>query len=411
MRDANVASQITLTSLELFAGAGGLALGVHSAGFQHLALVEWEPYAVQTLQANSQQLLNLDPDLVLALDARKIDYKPYAGKVDLLAGGPPCQPFSGGGLKNGDADPRDMFPAVFDVVALTKPRAILLENVRGLLRPTFDSYFAYIKARLRYPQHPPRSGEHWPDHLARLRGVKETDFPDEEQYVVSHQALDTADHGIPQHRHRVFITAFRRDLGVSPFELARTHSKEALLWEQCVTGEYWSRHGVDPYCSLDQSVRTIIERLRQDLFPPQSRPWRTVRDALSNLPDPVLRGKMELLANHTQHPGARSYGGHSGSCYDYPAKALKAGAHGTPGGENILRAFPGDTVRYFTTREAARLHTFPDEWRFQGSWGACIKQLGNAVPVEMGRLFAAEIRSRLLSQLGRIANDSARTAI
>ena len=73
-------------------------------------------------------------------------------------------------------------------------------------------------------------------------------------------------------------------------------------------------------------------------------------------------------------------------------KALKAGTHGTPGGENILRVTEdGTTVRYFTTREAARLHTFPDTWRFHGTWGDCIKQLGNAIPVELAGRFAERI--------------------
>jgi site-specific DNA-cytosine methylase len=109
---------------------------------------------------------------------------------------------------------------------------------------------------------------------------------------------------------------------------------------------------------------------------------------------------IEEIPNHVQHPGARIYIGHIGSFYDYPAKALKAGTHGTPGGENILKIPGGDLVRYFTTREAARLQTFPDDYRFHGTWGACIKQLGNAVPVEVIRLFAAKIQESLIKRIG-----------
>jgi len=126
------------------------------------------------------------------------------------------------------------------------------------------------------------------------------------------------------------------------------------------------------------------------------KPWLTVRDAIGDLPNPVERGMNELIPNHTQHPGARIYKSHVGSYYDFPAKALKAGTNGTPGGENMVR-IPGEinSVRYFTTREAARLHTFPDEWRFAGTWGSCIKQLGNAVPVVLARQYGQEI-SRLI---------------
>jgi DNA (cytosine-5)-methyltransferase 1 len=125
-------------------------------------------------------------------------------------------------------------------------------------------------------------------------------------------------------------------------------------------------------------------------------PWPTVRDALHDLPPPVPRGAEPTVPNHVQHPGARVYPPwHLGSFYDYPAKALKAGTNGTPGGENLVHVPGAGGVRYFTTREAARLQTFPDTWLFHGTWGACIKQLGNAVPVARAERFAGEIRRRL----------------
>lgn len=143
-----------------------------------------------------------------------------------------------------------------------------------------------------------------------------------------------------------------------------------------------------------QTSATVVRTL---VFTDDKQPWKTVRDALSDLPQPVLRGQKEEIHNHVQHPGARIYSGHIGSYWDYPAKALKAGTHGTPGGENVLCETSNDLVRYFTTREAARLQTFPDEWRFHGTWGACIKQLGNAVPVELATRFSQEIQQRLLT--------------
>lgn len=130
-----------LTSLELFAGAGGLALGIHAAGFKHLGLVEYDAFAAETLRENSRRVLDLNPDLVLHRDARSVDYAAYAGIVDLLSGGPPCQPFSTAGRSRGHADDRNMFPTMLDAVAEIMPRAILVENVKGLRRDKFRDYF------------------------------------------------------------------------------------------------------------------------------------------------------------------------------------------------------------------------------------------------------------------------------
>ena len=128
--------------------------------------------------------------------------------------------------------------------------------------------------------------------------------------------------------------------------------------------------------------------------PPADLRWRTVRDALTGLPEPVDFQEHALFANHAGKPGARSYVGHTGSPMDEPAKTLKAGVHGVPGGENMLRRADG-SVRYFTPREAARLQTFPDEYCFSGPWSEIVRQLGNAVPVWMAERMARSIRGLL----------------
>ena len=122
-------------------------------------------------------------------------------------------------------------------------------------------------------------------------------------------------------------------------------------------------------------------------------PWNTVREALSGLPVPTPKGDPEI-GNHFLQKGARVYAGHTGSPLDQPAKALKAGVHGVPGGENMLRHANG-TVRYFTVRESARLQTFPDDFEFSGSWSESMRQLGNAVPVELAHVIAASVTSSL----------------
>src|SRR5262249_52301822 len=100
------------------------------------------------------------------------------------------------------------------------------------------------------------------------------------------------------------------------------------------------------------------------------------------------------IANHVGNPGARSYPGHTGSPYDEPAKTLKAGDHGVPGGENMLRHDDG-TVRYFTVREAARLQGFPDDYVFHGAWCEGFRELGNAVPVGLAHVVALRVRQLL----------------
>src|SRR5690606_17264971 len=107
----------------------------------------------------------------------------------------------------------------------------------------------------------------------------------------------------------------------------------------------------------------------------------------------------EAIPNHRFQVGARTYVGHTGSPLDEPAKTLKAGVHGVPGGENMLRR-PDGTVRYFTVRESARLQTFPDDYVFHGSWTETMRQLGNAVPVDLAETIARSVRQHLLEVPG-----------
>jgi DNA (cytosine-5)-methyltransferase 1 len=120
----------------------------------------------------------------------------------------------------------------------------------------------------------------------------------------------------------------------------------------------------------------LAKRLRANGDPPAEQPWRTVRDAIAGLGEP--NGKNW----HVLQPGARAYPGHTGSVLDEPAKALKAGDHGVPGGENMM-VLDNSGVRYFTVREAARLQGLPDEWSFATSWTESMRQIGNAVPVQL----------------------------
>lgn len=393
-----VPTQTTLTSLELFAGAGGLAAGIHAAGFEHLGLIEWDDYAVETLRRNFT-ILGLPKERILHADAREVDYSQFAGKVDLLSGGPPCQPFSNSGAHAGDRDERNMFPIFLDAIRQIRPRAILVENVKGLTRAKFSDYFEYIQKRIQFPFAEIDPAVPWTEQLTTLREAKHGDFEPDETYRLDVRLIDTADFGVPQRRERVIFMALRSDLGLEPLPPKPTHSKMALMRDQWGTGDYWKRHGIDPIDPMTDRDTKIREELQRTLLPPDDTlPWVTIRDRIHDLPAPVPRGETPSILNHVQHPGARIYPPcHLGSFPDLPAKALKAGTHGTPGGENILRSDSENILRYFTTREAGRLQTFPDDWEFLGTWGACIKQLGNAVPVRIGEVYAEAIRNQILA--------------
>ena len=357
-----------LRSVELFTGAGGLALGISRAGFTHDLLVEIDKHALATLGQNRAHLPEVrNWPIVFPGDVSEIDYTRFEGKVDLLAAGTPCQPFSLGGKHQGDVDDRNMFPQVFRATRELRPRAVLIENVRGMMRKAVRPYFDYILHRLELPERKPIDGEDWRAHDARLvEAIEEgVDSAAELSYEVRYELLDAANFGVPQRRERIFIVAFRRDLHIAPTRSLPTHSRDSLLHAQYVDGTYWEDHNLSPE-PIPEGLINRVSRLARGAPPPESR-WLTVRDALAGLPEPLDHQEHGAFYNHAGNPGARAYIGHTGSPMDEPAKTLKAGVHGVPGGENMLRRSDG-TVRYFTPREAARLQTFPDEYRFSGPW-------------------------------------------
>jgi DNA (cytosine-5)-methyltransferase 1 len=386
-----------LKSLELFTGAGGLALGTRAAGFQHVALVEWNKDACETLRANvaGHTLHGIAQWKVCQMDVRAVDFASF-GPVDLIAGGPPCQPFSIGGKHRGTEDERNMIGEFIRAVRVLAPRAFILENVRGLLRPTFSEYFSYVRLALSHPTVAPLPGEAWAAHQARLQSAQDNGSAHAPRYDITYRLVNAADYGIPQTRARVFLIGFRADLGISYHFPHPTHSQEQLRRVQWITGEYWTEHGLPrpAGCPLTPAQLLKLSALR---FPIRER-WRTTRDALAGLPAPMDDDTPGVL-NHRLIHGARSYPGHTGSDLDLPSKTLKAGGHGVPGGENML-ALPDGTVRYLTVREAARLQTFPDQWRFEGAWGEVMRQLGNAVPMELAHIVARSVAERLVAADG-----------
>lgn len=370
-------------AIELFAGAGGLLLGSSMAGIEHDAAVEWEHNSCNTLRLNQERgYPSLSSVSILEGDVRDVDWNRYKN-VDLLSGGPPCQPFSLGGLARAALDERDMFPAMTNALAHVAPKAFIVENVKGLLRQTFSDYYSYVLLRLQHPCLAARAGETWREHYVRLSKEHTKGVHDDLRYELVPTLVDAADYGVPQHRHRVVIVGFRSDIKAEWKFPAPTHSGAALYADQD-SGVYWERHGL----SRRKPVFTAPPG------DPGLRPWRTVRDALCGLPNPKPSVHSHCIdrwpMNHMLREGAKVYPGHTGSDVDAPSKAIKAGVHGVPGGENMLR-YRNGLVRYYSVREAARLQTFPDEYAFSGSWTEAMRQIGNAVPVRLATVVASSV--------------------
>lgn len=369
-----------MDSVEIFSGAGGLAKGLEKAGASHRAFVEWNSDACKTLRKN------FDPNLVYEGDVRNFRFGDYKG-VDIVAGGPPCQPFSLGGKARGDEDQRDMFPAAISAIRTLRPKVFIFENVKGLLRKSFEEYFDYIILQLRYPTVSLMS-DNWRDNYKQLKSLS-SQTGTKPAYNVSYTLVNAADYGIPQIRERVIIVGFREDIDVEWNFPKPTHSKDALLWSMFVSGTYWEKHNARNYFP-PEAVKEYREKLLQKygVFAPASSPWRTVRDAISDLGEPNNQG------DHILREGAREYPGHMGSNIDEPSKTIKAGGHGVPGGENMVR-YPDGNVRYYSVAEAKRIQTFPDDYEIIGSWTEAMRQLGNAVPVDLATLVGKSILNAL----------------
>ncbi len=165
---------MALTSLELCAGAGGQALGLEQAGFRHVGLVEIDSYACKTLRKNLPNCRVLQADLTQPFDASEFE------GVDLLAGGLPCPPFSVAGKQLGEADERNLFPAALEIIRQVRPKAVMFENVRGLLDPKFLPYRSFI-----------------------IAGLQKLGF------VTQFRLFNASDFGVPQLRPRVVFVALR----------------------------------------------------------------------------------------------------------------------------------------------------------------------------------------------------------
>jgi DNA (cytosine-5)-methyltransferase 1 len=358
------ASADSLSNVELFAGAGGLALGLSHAGFRPALLVDSNERACETLRANCPDAGEDWPVECAAVE--NLEYEKYDG-IDLLSAGAPCQPFSVGGQLRGESDPRNMFPEVVRAVRELRPRAFVLENVRGLTFPRVREYFEYLLAELRTPSRRRKPEEDWKAHYASLVSSSE----ESHDYRVYWKVMNTADFGLAQNRPRLVVVGLHKDEPDFVWPQP-THNREALI-QALYKDEYWTDHEV--LGDIRDAVRETLPEEPEELV--KGERWLTLRDVLKRLGPP---GSRPEDPSHVLVPGARLYEKHTGSVLDWPAKTVKAGVHGCPGGEHIVIQDDG-THRYLTVRECAALQGFPDNYVLPSRRTHAMLQLGNAVPV------------------------------
>lgn len=336
-----VKSMRKYTVLELFAGAGGLALGLEQAGFDTIGLVEVDKFACDTLRANRPNWHVIEEDIVTVTEKGIENYLevPAVGELDLLSGGYPCQTFSYAGKRGGLQDARGtLFYHFAKLLHELKPKMFLAENVRGLVNH---------------------------DGGKTLKIMLEV-FSDA-GYDVKWKILKALDYDVAQKRERIVIVGVRKDLIKKNKELTYSFPKPfgyTLTLRDVLKGVPESEG-----TSYSEAKRKVL-----DLVPPGGY-WR-------DLPEEVAKEYM-----------GKSYfsgGGRTGMArrlsWDEPSLTLTC----SPAQKQTERCHPDET-RPFTVREYARIQSFPDHWVFDTSVSQAYKQIGNAVPVNMAKAIGLSI--------------------
>ena len=318
------------TVLELFAGAGGLAIGLEKAGIKCVALNEIDKWACQTLRKNRPNWNVLEGDI------KNFDFTTYKNKVDIVTGGFPCQAFSYTGKKLGLADARGtLFYEFTRVVNEVNPLVCIGENVRGLLSH---------------------------ENGKTLQGM--ISILDEIGYnVVPVEVLKAINFKVPQKRERLILVGIRKDIDLKYF-YPKPHKKIYNLTDALKKGELFETDV--PKSNGAKYPKSKIEVL--DLVPPKGY-WR---DLPLEIQKKFMGGSFHLSGGKTGM--ARRIG------WDEPCLTLTC----SPAQKQTERCHPEET-RPFTVREYARIQTFPDDWDFEGSIAQQYKQIGNAVPVNLAK--------------------------
>lgn len=318
------------TSIELFAGCGGLALGMEKAGFKHVLLNEFDKSACATLRKNR-------PDWnVVEDDIHNISFKEYEGKVDFLSGGFPCQAFSYAGNKGGFEDARGtLFFELARAVKEVKPKVFMGENVKGLYTHDNGHTFEVIK-----------------NVIADLGYT-----------LVEPQVLKAIQYQVPQKRERLILIAIRNDIADKVmFHYPSPYKRVVTLRDAFFKGILYD-------CNVPSSIGQQYPKRKKEIMAqvPMGGYWK---DLPEDLQREYMKGSYDMEGGRTGIARRLSL--------DEPSLTLTC----APAMKQTERCHPIET-RPLTVREYARIQTFPDDWEFCGNMTAQYKQIGNAVPVNL----------------------------
>ena len=332
-----------LKSIELFAGAGGLALGLEQAGFEHIGLVEYDRSAANTLIMNRPQWNVLCEDIALTTqrDLEK-EFHIKKGELDLLSGGAPCQSFSYAGKRLGLQDVRGtMFYHYATFLEQLQPKMFLFENVKGLL--TLDHGKTY----------------------QTILGIFE-----EQGYATVHAVLNAWDYGVPQKRERLITVGIRKDLADKcTFAFPLKHEYKPKMRDV----------KLDTNPSSEECARYSAHKEKVFALVPPGGYWRDIDPGIAK----------EYMKTCWDMGGGRT-GILRRISLDEPSLTVLT----NPGMKQTDRCHPLE-VRPFSYRENARIQTFPDEWGFWGKLSEKYRQVGNAVPVNLAKEIGISIRKFL----------------
>ncbi len=358
--------------ISLFSGGGGLDYGFEAAGFATGACVEMDADSCRTLRASRPRWEVIERSIFDVPTEEMLERAgTRAGELDLVIGGPPCQPFSMFGYwVRGDSarldDPRaSTLDAFLRVVEEARPRAFLLENVQGLAFKNKDEGLEHLR-----------------------RGIAEINARTKSNYQLSYRVLDAAAYGVPQHRERLFVIA-QRDGDVFAFPQPTHGDNSGLFDELAPYHTTWDAlHNAPPDAEYDLAMRGRFADLLPSIPEGQNYLWHTDRG--------IERAK---LAN--MKPGKALFGWRR-HYWTFLLKLAKSRPSWT------VQAQPGPAAgpfhwdnRRLSPRELCRIQTIPDNVSVQGGLGAAQRQIGNAVPSLLGEVLGREIRSQLLGSRAR----------
>lgn len=340
----------TFTSIELFAGAGGLALGMEKAGFSHIMLNEIDHSACETLRFNRPEWNVIENDI------HEIDFKPFCNNVDLLTGGFPCQAFSFAGKRLGFEETRGtLFFELARAVKECQPKVFMAENVKGLLEHDGGRTLQVIK-----------------DVIAELGYT-----------LLEPRVLRALQYDVPQKRERLILVAIRNDIAPKvKFNWPDVSDRYRTLRDAFYKGDLYD-------CDVPESMFQKYPESKRKVMDlvPEGGDWR-------NLPEQVAREYMKGSYNLG--------GGKTGIARRLSMDEASLTLTCAPAQKQTERCHPYET-RPLTIREYARIQTFPDTWQFCGSLSSQYKQIGNAVPVNLSWAIGRSL-IRLFNQIAEVCD-------